>query len=201
MSPVYEPPYDSPIEDLLALNIVKYLADGIVLTPQAEASTLCGRFILDFVLSSPEIGRIGIECDGKDFHDSSRDEWRDAMILGGGFVDSVYRIRGSDITHRLDDVLYLIGVFEAGVMSERGMINLRSLASVEAKAAAALSQEDRVHLAYADAPDNCYNLLLEVRRATVPAGQRRFWQTAYAFAQSVGGGELNAIIRKYRNDA
>lgn len=47
--------------------------------------------------------RIGIECDGKKFHNASRDEWRDAMILGGEHLDVIYRLRGSDINFYIED--------------------------------------------------------------------------------------------------
>ncbi|OAZ99911.1 hypothetical protein ADS46_12540 [Halomonas sp. G11] len=35
-----------------------------------------GRFILDFLVQDETGFRVGIECDGKEFHE----EWRDAMI-------------------------------------------------------------------------------------------------------------------------
>lgn len=81
---IYQPPYDSPIEDAFAYYFVmKYAAEDVDLTTQVEASTICGKFRLDFVLCAREGFRAGVECDGKDFHNPSRDEWRDAMILGG----------------------------------------------------------------------------------------------------------------------
>lgn len=197
MPAVYEPPYESPIEDLFALNIVKYLADDVVLTPQVEVNTICGRFVLDFVLWSPMVGRVGIECDGKEFHDGHRDEWRDAMILGGGLVDSIYRLRGSDIVYRLEDILYLIGINEDRIMSERGMMNLRCVASVEVKASEAHPAQERLHVVYEESAESSHHLLLEARRGAVPYGQRRFWQTAYDFALMGGGGELDALISRY----
>ncbi len=195
MPSLYLPPYDSPIEDAFAHSITKYLADAVSLKVQVPAPTICGRFVIDFVLSSPEIGHIGVECDGHEFHDARRDEWRDAVILGGNLVDSMYRLRGSDITYHLDDILYFMGKLEPGLMSERGMLNLRSLSSDEARAHAYTRESDMHHIRYSAPTEGA--LKLGVRRTAVPPGQRRFWRDAYRFAESIGGGDLESVMRQY----
>ncbi len=200
MPALYSPPYDSPIEDLFAYNAIKYLADDVELTTQVPINTICGRFVLDFVAVSPTAGKIAIECDGKEFHEESRDEWRDAMILGCGFVDVIYRLRGSDIHYHIEDLLYLISRRDPNVISERGAINLASLATAEAKSFIAKGQHNEIHcIQYSSADGEQGRLRMEVRRTAIPAGQRRFWQAAYAYAQSIGGGKLDDVIASYRS--
>src|SRR6185437_14036254 len=131
MPPIYQPPYDSPIEDQFAQHYVKYAGDDVAMSPQVKIKTICGTFIVDFVLTTPAGCRVGIECDGKEYHDASRDEWRDAMVLGDHHLDAMYRIRGSDITYHLDDVLYLLSVLEPNLFAPRATGNLKVLASQE----------------------------------------------------------------------
>lgn len=195
MSANYSSPYDSPIEDAFAYSLTKHLADDVELEVQVATPTICGCFVIDLVLRSPMIGCIGIECDGRESHDAHRDEWRDAAILGVNFVDVIYRLRGSDITYHLDDVLYLIGQLETGLFSSRGTTNLRALASQEARSQAPSKESDIYRVRYAELENGF--LQMEARRVAIPKGQRRFWQTAYQFAESIGGGNLDAVMERY----
>jgi hypothetical protein len=130
--PYIFPALDSELERKFAKSLVKHLDESCEIFPQHEVQTLWGRFKIDFALES--CGRtFGIECDGKDFHEAGRDEWRDSMILGSSDVAVIYRFRGSDLTYQADDCLYLLSLWEPGVFSERGKINLRTLASEHAK--------------------------------------------------------------------
>ena len=49
---------------------------------------LCGTFRVDFVA---RIGHknVGLECDGKDYHNFSRAEWLVAMRVGSEALDAV----------------------------------------------------------------------------------------------------------------
>ncbi|WP_109123598.1 hypothetical protein [Dyella sp. C11] len=166
---------------------------------QAEVNTLCGRFVLDFVLTGLSGHRVGIECDGKAFHDESRDEWRDAMIIGGGFVDEIYRIRGSDIVHNMDDVLYLLACFEPDLFDPRAQANLGVIARQEVIEFGHDRELDRWHVHYVG--DDGFvegSFLMEARRRMIPSRQRRFWSVAYQYAVSVGGGQLDDVIAAYR---
>lgn len=194
---IYEPPYDSPIEDRFARSYMKYAGDAVVMSPQFQVKTICGIFILDFLLTAPGGYRVGIECDGKKFHEPSRDEWRDAMILGGNHLDAMYRIRGSDITYHLDDVLYLLSALEPCLFASRAMTSLKVLASAEIQKINLRKDIDSYQVAY-DGQDLKGAIHIEARRQHVPYGQRRFWQTAYRHATGLGGGELDAVIADYR---
>ena len=136
--PLYKP-LESPLEELFAFNLEKYLDSSINLQNQIEVETICGNFRIDFVAYS-KIKRIAFECDGADYHNVARDEWRDAMILGAKAVDVIYRLRGSDLTYHIEDCLYLISKWEPEIFSQRGKINLEILASKKKKIFAILKK-------------------------------------------------------------
>jgi hypothetical protein len=71
---------ESPIEELFIEGLERYLSPHPKVIPQYELVTPNGRFRLDFLLIMCN-QRIGVECDGHDFHDEWKDEWRDAIIL------------------------------------------------------------------------------------------------------------------------
>src|SRR5947208_837210 len=103
----YDPPYDSPIEEILAWNLSKHLGEDVILDKLAEVKTPFATFYLDLVAITPKGLRIGFECDGKDYHTSPlRDECRDALILAVKSVAAIYRFRGQDIHHHEHDCSY-----------------------------------------------------------------------------------------------
>jgi very-short-patch-repair endonuclease len=121
--PDYAPPYDSPIEDEFAKRIVTLLPSSAEWIPQFEIATQCGTYRIDFVC---KFGKrtIGFECDGKKHHagevERERDRWRDALMMGTGKVNAIYRIPGSRIFYQPDRVIYLISRGEPSLLSERG---------------------------------------------------------------------------------
>lgn len=121
--------YESPIEEWLAYDLLKLLAAPVVLVPQREVSTRWATFRPDFLLTTEGGRRIAIECDGKEFHDSYRDEWRDVLLLGSGALDVIYRFDGSALFHNIFDCLFVMAHFERDAFSERGHANLDALAS------------------------------------------------------------------------
>lgn len=100
--PLFDPPYESPLEELFALNAIKYLDDSVDFQKQVSVETICGQFRIDFVIDTG-LKKVAIECDGKESHNKSRDEWRDAMILGAGAVDVIYRLRGGDLDELVEE--------------------------------------------------------------------------------------------------
>ncbi|HEX7241201.1 MAG TPA: hypothetical protein VF263_13085 [Longimicrobiaceae bacterium] len=126
--PAYDPPYESPLEDSFAWHTVKYLAPQVRFEKQVEVLTRWGVFRMDFVLDTGK-RRVGLECDGKDFHDPWRDRRRDALILGTGVVGAIYRFPGSAVYHAPEACLYGLAGFEPDGFSDRGRINLTQLAS------------------------------------------------------------------------
>lgn len=126
--PDYHPPYDSPIEDMFAWSLAKYMNPDLALHTQVEIDTFAGRFRLDFLATSPNC-KIGLECDGKEYHRYDRDMFRDSIILGATSIDAIYRFGGAAIHYSLDDALYTLSTVEPGLFSPRGRTNLKQLAT------------------------------------------------------------------------
>lgn len=196
-SPSYPPQFESPLEEDFAYHFAKYIEPTISLVPQFEVKTICGTFRIDFVAQGPA-GIIGFECDGKDFHDESRDEWRDAMILGSKGIDSIYRLRGSDLYYHIDDILHIISRWNPELFSQRGLLNLETLASDAVRESEEYSKSV-AFIRYHD-EDSPVPFEMIVRRRFPEAGgsRRQFWEAAYTFALSVGGGKLDDVIKQYR---
>ncbi len=123
-------PYESPIEDKFAQVIINYLKYNVHFSAQLEITTIAGTFRPDFVLET-DSGRIAFECDGKDYHEYTRDLCRDALILGSNGVDVIYRLTGTNINNieMLNECLYLISFWEPQLFSERAHIQINTLAS------------------------------------------------------------------------
>ncbi len=131
----YDPPYERPLEDEFAWQLVKYLQPITGLRYQVKVATPCANVWVDFVV---ECGtrRVGFEVgsleDATD-DDSTETAYRDALVLGSGALDVRYRIRGADLLYRPHDALHVVAAWEPGLFTERGRINLHTLASPEAR--------------------------------------------------------------------
>lgn len=187
--PCFEPPYGSPIEQLFAWSMLKYVRDDCKVDTQVRAKTICGNFYLDFVVTAPSGFRVAYECDGKEFHDRKRDMWRDSLILGAGAVDAICRIRGGDINYRINDVLFLLSRWDLCVFTERGRRNLRTLASDRAIWCHENSQ------CSTDAVVRIGQYYLNISRRNRNGDE--YWRNLFEFAKSMGGGKLDAVMKKY----
>lgn len=125
-----EPPYDSPIETIFASYCFKHLRSGVHVEKQVEVTTRHGSFRIDFGLSVGD-GRIGVECDGKDFHEGLRDELRDAILLGESHCATMYHFRGCDITCYPEDCVWLMSRLDPELFTERGHLQLERLHRLE----------------------------------------------------------------------
>lgn len=195
--PQYKPPYDSPIEDLFAKYFLHYAVAGIEFKPQYPIQTLCGDFIVDFLIVDSAGRRIGIECDDKEFNDLSRDEWRDGMILGDAHLDAIYRFRGQDLRYAWEDVMYFLCSLEPTVYDACAPRNLHVLSSEEVRESTQNLHREFYSFRYRD------NVIpvdfsAVARRRDLPLEQRNFWQTAFYFAASIGGGSLDEVIQRFR---
>lgn len=196
----YKPPYDSPIEDAFAQFLAKYLSASVAVSTQVEFLTICGLFRLDFVVTSSDGRKTGFECDGKEFHDASRDEWRDAMILGSNEIHEIYRVRGKEATYCIEDVFYAISLWSPWLFDDRQKYILSRIASEEITARDIKPEDTTVSVNYIDAETDLMNTFrLEKRHKQIPENRRQFWQSAYLFAKNMGGGNLDEIISLYRN--
>lgn len=196
--PTYPPQYESPLEEDFTYHLTKYLDPTISLTPQFEVKTICGTFRIDFVAHG-SAGLIGFECDGKDFHDFSRDEWRDAMILGSKGVDAIYRLRGSDLFYHIDDILHFISRWNPELFSQRGLLNLETLASDAVRSDSEEYSKSVAFIRYQEEESQVpIDVIIRRRFLHGDNSKRQFLETAYSFALSVGGGNLDDVISQYR---
>jgi len=197
--PIFDPPYDSPIEEKFASYAAKYFDESIDLETQIEFNTICGLFRVDFVATTPDGFVTVFEADGKEYHDEHRDEWRDAMIMGTGKVDEIYRIRGSDLIYKLDDLFYVLSVLSPQLFNERQIKNLSVLASEElTKQNISLHRDTFMASFWIDGIEELQQIRLEKRHKIIPPGMRQFWETAFRHAKSQGGGNLDLVMETYR---
>lgn len=205
MTAVYDPPYDSPIEEILAWNIIKYISDQTLLTKQVEFDTLCGTFRVDFVAHNDRT--IGLECDGQDYHNQGRDEWRDAMLLGSNALDAVYHFPGNGIFYHVEGCLAALLKWEPQLFSTRGQINLGILAPDVVKKQVDQDQImifvpwpstfDNRRRDESDEPQHRSIQGFNVKRTSNTASTA-FWREIYAFAVAQGSGDLDSIIASWR---
>lgn len=121
--------FDSLVEQEFAWAMRQNLADDVRLVTQLPAPATWHRFSIDCgILTASGVPLIGIEIDGKEFHDYRRDLERDFKILGAGVVPKIYRIRARDVVFRLHDTLHLLALLEPFLFSKRGQRNLETLA-------------------------------------------------------------------------
>lgn len=199
------PPYDSPIEEQFAYHFDKYKHSEVTLYQQVQVNTVCGSYRLDFVAKRNKLV-IGIECDGKDFHDSLRDLWRDSMILSTGEVDAIFRFRGRDLNFHINDCLFVLSESEPDIFSSRGKINLNHLSSSEAKGAEYKSKyitERALMLHYIKFDEGIGKEIetaihVERRSKISEKGKVPFWEEYYLFAKNHGSGNLDEIIKAYK---
>lgn len=109
---------ESPLEELFIENLEKYVSPFSLIHPQYQVQTIVGKFRLDFVVELKGI-KIGFECDGKEFHDEYRDEWRDGFILHNGDIDTIYRFRGKDLFTFINDCIYIIYKYDPFLFNDR----------------------------------------------------------------------------------
>ncbi len=189
-TPLFDPPYDSPIEEAFAWAITKHLHPDVRFDKQVEQVTLLGTFRVDFVAYYDQVA-VGFECDGEEFHEPFRDECRDAMILGDGLLDAIYRIRGKDIHHHVDDCLYLMSRWDPKLFSVRAHVNLKNLSTQDARKCWPPGA-DTVLLRYQGSP---FSIVLERRSRIIPKGERRHWEFLHAYAIANGIKNVDDLVQ------
>lgn len=162
--PVYQPPYETPLEDEMAWHLVKYLARPVSLTSQVRVVTPCGPFWVDFVLER-QGRRIALEISPlEDPDDLQQQQFRDALVVGSGQFDVLYRLRGHDVFHHLEDVLYLLAKAHPAYFTDRAQINLERLASAEARRATLPERGTLVSVTYRTAATDPTRQPLQITR-------------------------------------
>lgn len=189
--------YDSPIEFLFAQHLKKYLHPAAKLLRQVEVTTICGTFRLDFVLEISK-QRIALECDGEEYHDARRDEFRDAMILGAGAVDSIYRLRGRDIYYSPGECLFIISRWNPELFSEAGIVSIERGSKFDLDSFVLETDGLRVIAPYLDeSTETLWDIDVERRLLRDPPGIRSFWRSIYNYAIEKGGGDLDELMEGF----
>lgn len=139
----YDPPYERPLEDEFAWHLVKYLRPIAGLRYQVKVETPCMNAWVDFVIEHGDPNgrrRIGIEIGAsvddavaQEEVDGEQERYRDALVIGSGALDVLYRFRATDLLYRPHDALYVAAMWDPTLFTERGQINLHTLASPEAR--------------------------------------------------------------------
>ena len=183
--PQFEPPYPGAVQEELAWHLVKVLREDASIRSEVEVEIPAGHdwprsgtgpafFTLDFVVEVPvgdQVRRVAFEAaGGRGLRDHDRRLRRDATLLAHGVVDTVYRLRGSDLLGRMDDVLYLASQWDADVFSERGRVNLATLASPEARQVTVRPEQPSILVPYAlaDASESPERHLWHVANGQAP---------------------------------
>jgi len=121
------PEAESPIATIMEEKILLHLSKEYHIEREYECPTPWANFRIDLVITNGK-SKIGIECDGKEFHNPFNDETRDALILGMGLVDTIWRFRGKDIYFAVYDCVYLLSRLEPDLFTVRGKQVLESQA-------------------------------------------------------------------------
>ncbi len=194
--------FESPLEELLHDQLRKRMPQDAELLPQVDVNTLCGNFRLD-LLAIARNRKIGIEIDGKEFHDQYRDEWRDAMILGDGRADEIIRFRGCDLHYHLNDCLYLFSRIQPLMFSDRHARVLERLASNEARRCGDGEYDwaRGIVLTYGYIDDSRAIDFVDIRRNSIDGAPNPFWKMYYRYAIERGGGPLDDLMERGRHQA
>lgn len=148
----YDPPYERPLEDEFAWHLVKYLQPIAGLRYQVKVETPCTNAWVDFVIEHGT-RRIGFEVGSLDADtDAEQEKYRDALVLGSGALDVLYRFRAADLLYRPHDALHVAAMWDPTLFSERGKINLHTLASPEARPCRPRPHETVAQVSY-EAPE------------------------------------------------
>ena len=123
---------ESPIEKLFLEESIKYLENGTEISQQIEYLTKIGKFRVDFLIKKGSTEYV-VELDGKEYHKTNHDIWRDCFLLGESKIKSVVRFKGKDITYNLNECLYFLSTVFPDTFSKRGKLNLATLIEIENK--------------------------------------------------------------------
>ena len=155
----YDPPYDTPAEDALAWHLVGRLRCACTLTPRAVVLTPRDCFRVNFLIEQPQDGvaeplRIGLMCADVAAGSGAALEapaLYDALLVGTGAVDVLYRLRPQDACARAGDLLFLMSTWDAGLFDGRQRAEIVRRASAAVRSAAVRPVSSAVQVTYPQA--------------------------------------------------
>lgn len=144
----YDPPYENDLDDRLARTLVAYLTPTATLQYRASVWASHTTCRVDFLIDTG-CRRVALDHSQTPQNLSAGlVEDNDALMLGSGRIDAVYRVRGTDLAERLFDVLHLIAQWEPALFTPYGRRIFASAASAEAKRAQPGPEHDVARIAY-----------------------------------------------------
>lgn len=129
----YAPPYDRTVEDEMAWHLVKYLRPECGLTSQERIETVAGPSWVDFVVELVDddgrLRRVGIEItSATETASGVALPLCDAVLVGSGALDALYRVSEDSVLHRLHDVLAVVSECDADLFTDRAHVVFERLA-------------------------------------------------------------------------
>jgi len=186
---------ESEVEQIFYSELSKLISEDLIFEPQFEIKTICGKFRIDFYFELHG-KRIGIECDGKEFHKGYKDSFRDAILLGDNHIDEIFRFQGKDIFYHVHKSIYMIFFKHPDILSERGKLNLTSRLGAENIKLIKVGFEE-ITVEYISVPiidggvkENQIELKWKRREETL------FWEKTYHYIKRKGGGSLDKLIEE-----
>jgi hypothetical protein len=194
----YDPPYATEAEDTFAWHVVKYLKPNCGLRHNVEVTAGSLAITVDFVIEHNG-HRIGVMCGASDAS-ADHDRLRDALCMGTGAVDALYRFRASDLLDRPHDLLALVMQWDPALFSERGRLNIRALAHPVARDRHPRPTDTVVRLRYDDgttAPLPSETALVQRLSQRHPDG----WMPVYEQARDAFGLAHSPLRQRYAQSA
>jgi hypothetical protein len=186
----------NPLE-LMFINLLKiHLSDQTKISFHHEVNTLAGKFCPDFLLTAGN-KKIAFACLGQDRDQEWRDEWIDALILGTGEIDTIYRLNILDLNEYLHDCIYLIYHYDKEFFNKSYIFYNQELTSHELKRQLPeLSRAERIIIYYkatsmnSNAVNNAY-IMMERRNKHDKAGH---WNVLFDMAKNNPGLNLDQLM-------
>ena len=144
----YDPPYDNALDDALAQHLVAYLTPAATLDYKASVWTPWMQCRFDFLI---DVGTRRIAIDYTDTPEhmlTALVEDNDALAMGYGGVDAIFRVRAEDLEIRLFDVLHLIARWDPSLFTPYGRRIFAQRAGAAARAAEPDVTDDLVVVSY-----------------------------------------------------
>lgn len=149
----YDPPYETPLDDRMARYLVAYLSPAASLSYQSRVWTPWMECRFDFLI---DFGTRRVAIDYRDTPENLRTavEDHDALALGSGNVDVIYRVRRTDLSENPFDVLNLIARWDAHLFTPHACRLFAANATNEALGVRVGDGDDLAAVAYrASTPD------------------------------------------------
>lgn len=97
--------------------------------------------------------------------------------------------------------MYFLCSMEPSVFVARAPRNLQVLSSEEVREMTQDLHREFYSFGYPRDGEISGDFRAVARRRDLPGDQRHFWQAAYRFAASVGGGPLDEVVQRFRKPA